>query len=57
MVMCNQSLRVRSNTMEFGSIEREVRIEASPEIVFDVISSAEHIRDWWRAASSQAARR
>ena len=25
--------------MEFGSIEREVYVEASPEIVFDVVSS------------------
>lgn len=37
--------------MEFGTIEREVRIEASPEVVFDVISSPEHIRDWWSAES------
>jgi len=28
--------------MESGTIEREVRIEASPEVVFDVISSPEH---------------
>ncbi len=35
--------------MEYGSIEREVHIEASPEIVFDVISRPEHIRDWWSA--------
>jgi uncharacterized protein YndB with AHSA1/START domain len=35
--------------MEFGTIEREVRIDASPEVVFDVISRPEHIRDWWSA--------
>ena len=35
--------------MEFGTIEREVHIDASPEVVFDVISSPEHIRDWWNA--------
>ena len=35
--------------MESGTIERKVHIEASPEVVFDVISSSEHIRDWWRA--------
>jgi uncharacterized protein YndB with AHSA1/START domain len=35
--------------MEFGSIERELRIEASPEVVFEVVSSPEHIRDWWNA--------
>ena len=30
--------------MEFGTIEREVYVEASPEIVFDVVSSPEHVR-------------
>jgi uncharacterized protein YndB with AHSA1/START domain len=33
--------------MEFGTIERELFIEASPEVVFDVVSSAEHVREWW----------
>ncbi len=33
--------------MELGTIERELYIEASPEIVFDVISSPEHVREWW----------
>ena len=35
--------------MEYGTIERELHIEASPEVVFDVISSPQHIRDWWSA--------
>jgi uncharacterized protein YndB with AHSA1/START domain len=35
--------------MDYGTIEREVHIEASPKVVFDVISSPEHIRDWWSA--------
>ena len=35
--------------MEYGTIEREVHIDASPEVVFDVISSPEHIREWWSA--------
>ena len=35
--------------MEYGTIERELHIEASPEVVFDVISRPEHIRDWWSA--------
>jgi uncharacterized protein YndB with AHSA1/START domain len=35
--------------MDYGTIEREVRIEAPPEVVFDVITSPEHIRDWWSA--------
>ncbi|MEU0881254.1 SRPBCC domain-containing protein [Lentzea sp. NPDC005914] len=33
--------------MEFGSIERELRIDAAPEVVYEVISSAEHLREWW----------
>ncbi|QLY34760.1 SRPBCC domain-containing protein [Nocardia huaxiensis] len=33
--------------MEFGSIEREIHVEASPEIVFEVVSSPEHISEWW----------
>ena len=33
--------------MEFGTIEREVYVEASPEIVFDVVSSPEHVKQWW----------
>ena len=35
--------------MEYGSIERELHIAASPEVVFEVLSSPEHIRDWWSA--------
>jgi uncharacterized protein YndB with AHSA1/START domain len=33
--------------MEFGTIEREIYIEATPEIVFDVVSSPQHIKHWW----------
>jgi uncharacterized protein YndB with AHSA1/START domain len=33
--------------MEHGSIEREMRIEASPEVVYQVISTPEHLREWW----------
>lgn len=35
--------------MEYASIERELHIEASPEVVFDVVSRPEHIREWWSA--------
>jgi len=35
--------------VESGTIKREVHIEASPGVVFDVITSPEHIRDWWSA--------
>ena len=33
--------------MEYGSIEREIHIDASPEVVFDVVSSPMHLREWW----------
>jgi uncharacterized protein YndB with AHSA1/START domain len=33
--------------MEYGSIEREIRIEASPDVVYQVISTPEHLREWW----------
>lgn len=33
--------------MEFGKLEREIRIEAVPEIVFEVVSRPEHIKMWW----------
>jgi uncharacterized protein YndB with AHSA1/START domain len=33
--------------MEYGSIERELQINANPEVVYEVISSAEHLREWW----------
>jgi uncharacterized protein YndB with AHSA1/START domain len=33
--------------MEYGTLEREIHIEASPEVVFDVVSSPEHLREWW----------
>jgi uncharacterized protein YndB with AHSA1/START domain len=33
--------------MEYGSIEREIYVEASPEIVFEVVSGSENIAKWW----------
>jgi len=33
--------------MEYGSIERELHIDATPEVVYQVISSPEHLREWW----------
>jgi uncharacterized protein YndB with AHSA1/START domain len=30
-----------------ASIEREIGIDAPPEVVYQVISSAEHLRNWW----------
>jgi len=33
--------------MEYASIHREVQIDASPEVVYQVISRPEHLREWW----------
>ena len=33
--------------MEYGAIEREIHIEATPAVVYEVISSPEHLQEWW----------
>ncbi|MEZ0094010.1 SRPBCC family protein [Streptacidiphilus sp. EB129] len=33
--------------MEYGSIEREMQVAATPEVVYEVISTPEHLREWW----------
>lgn len=33
--------------MEFGVLEREIYVDASPEIVFEVVSSPDHVKEWW----------
>jgi uncharacterized protein YndB with AHSA1/START domain len=33
--------------MEYASIEREIAIDAPPAVVYEVVSSAEHLREWW----------
>jgi len=38
--------------MEYGTIEREIHVEASPEVVFEVISSPVHIKEWWTAETA-----
>jgi uncharacterized protein YndB with AHSA1/START domain len=43
--------------VEYGSIERELHIDASPEVVFDVVSRPEHIRTWWSADTDVEPRR
>lgn len=35
--------------MEDGIIQRELQIDAAPEVVFEVLSRPEHIRQWWSA--------
>ena len=37
--------------MEYASIEREIHVDASPEVVFEVVSSPEHISEWWSDAA------
>jgi uncharacterized protein YndB with AHSA1/START domain len=43
--MRNQTLQ--EVLMELGSIEREIFIEATPEVVFDVVSNPRHLKEWW----------
>jgi len=38
---------VAGGIVELGTIQREIFVEASPEVVFDVISSPEHVKQWW----------
>lgn len=33
--------------MEYASIEREIIVDADPDVVFDVVSKPEHLREWW----------
>ena len=33
--------------MELGTIEREIFVDASPEVVFDVVSRPEHVQEGW----------
>ncbi len=33
--------------MEYGTLARQIHIEATPEVVFEVVSRPEHIREWW----------
>lgn len=29
------------------SIEREIQVNATPEVVYEVVSSPKHLREWW----------
>jgi uncharacterized protein YndB with AHSA1/START domain len=33
--------------MELGTIEREIFVEASAEVVYEVVSSPDHLKEWW----------
>ncbi|WP_281186294.1 SRPBCC domain-containing protein [Nocardia crassostreae] len=37
----------RITSIEYGSIEREIHVDASPDVVFEVVSKPEHIKEWW----------
>jgi len=37
----------RETLMEHGTIERDIHVDASLEVVFEVISRPEHMREWW----------
>jgi uncharacterized protein YndB with AHSA1/START domain len=39
----------KETSMGYGSIERALHIDASPEVVYEVINSPVHIREWWGA--------
>jgi uncharacterized protein YndB with AHSA1/START domain len=40
---------MKQGTREQGTIERELHVGAPPEVVFEVITRPEHIREWWQA--------
>jgi uncharacterized protein YndB with AHSA1/START domain len=40
---------MESTRTEYASIERELHVDASPEVVFEVLSSPQYIREWWSA--------
>jgi uncharacterized protein YndB with AHSA1/START domain len=37
--------------MEYGTLEKQIHIDASPEVVYEVISRPEHIAQWWTDAA------
>lgn len=42
-------------TLEQGSIERELHIDADPDVVFAVISDPRHVTAWWPDEASYVA--
>ncbi|WP_270886914.1 SRPBCC domain-containing protein [Pedococcus sp. 5OH_020] len=33
--------------MEYGSIHREIHVDAAPSVVYEVVSTPEHLQEWW----------
>jgi uncharacterized protein YndB with AHSA1/START domain len=46
-VQPNVAVLIQEDDVEQGTIEREIFVEAAPEVVFDVVSSPEHVQEWW----------
>ncbi len=40
---------------ELGSLQRELFIDAPPEVVFDVVSDPRHVSEWWSDAATYEA--
>lgn len=40
-------MRAEGTDTELGSIERELYVDAAPEVVYEVISDPEHVKEWW----------
>jgi uncharacterized protein YndB with AHSA1/START domain len=38
---------LQEDVVEYGTIEREIYVEAPPEVVFEVVSSPDHLTQWW----------
>jgi uncharacterized protein YndB with AHSA1/START domain len=38
---------LQEDEMEFATLERELYVDAAPEIVFEVVSRPEHVKEWW----------
>jgi uncharacterized protein YndB with AHSA1/START domain len=38
---------LQEDGVELATIEREIFVDATPEVVFEVVSSAEHLQEWW----------
>lgn len=41
----------RTAALEYGTIERELRIEATPDVVYEVLTDPVHLRDWWSTST------
>lgn len=40
-------MQTEDTNTELGSIERELYVDAAPEVVYEVISDPDHVREWW----------